>query len=682
MATPTTLVTKNLSINNADNFVTEVQGNSEFYVFAAKHTQYPDTDATVPVPTESVKSSTRDIYEDLLFGKKITSADINKVIKRYDWTVNNKYAQYDDQDPLLFDKEYYASVNVGSSYRVYKCLFNNISSNSTVEPSGTDLSPVESPSDGYIWKYMYTASNSDMTKFATSNYMPITPNTAVTVGAVDGSIEVILVEEPGVGYDNYLSGEFILPTDLRVDGNPLVYGLPGDAKNVNGFYSGCNIKITTGAAVGQFRDIVAYEISGGKKKITLNSAFTNLLQPGDEFEITPSVFVFDTGGTKQANCIARAIVSAASGNSINNIEILSPGSGYRAAQAFILPDATVGVSANNAASLRPIMSPPGGHGSNIYRELNSTAACVATQFTEDESGYISTANDYRTIGVIKNPLYANVNLALHAPSTVGNFVLGEEVYSYTSDILAGTVAITSGSPTVSGTNTFFSTSFKAGDKILLSSNTSNQLATVAGVANNISMTISSNAIFTAAGIKCIKPYLELAGTVVSITGGLTLSDVRGINVRANNLVIGGSSFATSYINGDAAQPISINGTTIVNFGTFNQLTKFVGSQTVGSFALDELVYQTDVLPVAEPSARVHSFVENGINDELYVTNVKNIFEDGGTAIVSNTGGVFTLSTKYAGNLVKDSGDIFYIENVAPITRANNKSESVKLILEF
>jgi hypothetical protein len=94
------------------------------------------------------------------------------------------------------------------------------------------------------------------------------------------------------------------------------------------------------------------------------------------------------------------------------------------------------------------------------------------------------------------------------------------------------------------------------------------------------------------------------------------------------------------------------------------------------------VYQTGILPVAEPTARVHSFVENGVNDELYVTNVRNIFAGGGTAIVSNTGAVFTLSTQFAGNLVKDSGDIFYIENISPITRAGNKSETVKLILEF
>ena len=679
MATPTTLVTKKLNINNADNFVADVKGNSEFYVFAAKHTQYPGNDSTVPVPVESVKTATRDIYEDLIFGKKVTSSDISKVIKRYDWTVNNKYAQYDDQDPLLFNKEYYASVNTGASYRVYKCIYNNVGSNSTVEPSGTDLSPVESPSDGYIWKYMYTASNSDMVKFATSNYMPVTPNTAVTTGAVDGAIEVILVEEPGIGYDNYFSGEFVLHSDLKVDGNPLVYSLPGNAKNINGFYSGCNIKITSGAAVGQFRDIVAYEISGGKKKITINAAFTNALEPGDEFEITPSVFVFDVGGTKQTNCIARAIVSSASGNSIGNIEILSPGSGYREAKAFILPNATVGVSANNAASLRPTMSPPGGHGSNVYEELNSTSACVSTKFTEDESGYITVANDYRTIGIVKDPLYTNVLIAL--TGTVGNFVSGEPVYSYTSDVLAGTVAITAGSPTVTGTNTFLNTSFKAGDQILLTNGLSNQLATVAGTSSNVSLTISSNAIFTASGLKCVKPYLELAGEVTGVTGGLTLTDVRGTNVRANNLIIGGLSYATSTINSAAPQPISINGTTIVNFSTFNQLTKFIGSQTVGAFVADELVRQVNALPAAEPSARVHSFVENGVNDELYLTNVKNIFEETQN-IVSDSGAVFTLSDKTPGDLVKDSGDIFYIENVNPITRESNKSETVKLILEF
>jgi hypothetical protein len=44
--------------------------------------------------------------------------------------------------------------------------------------------------------------------------------------------------------------------------------------------------------------------------------------------------------------------------------------------------------------------------------------------------------------------------------------------------------------------------------------------------------------------------------------------------------------------------------------------------------------------------------------------------------------VMNLSYKYDGWLVKDSGDVVYVENVDPITRASNKSETVKLILEF
>jgi hypothetical protein len=54
-----------------------------------------------------------------------------------------------------------------------------------------------------------------------------------------------------------------------------------------------------------------------------------------------------------------------------------------------------------------------------------------------------------------------------------------------------------------------------------------------------------------------------------------------------------------------------------------------------------------------------------------------------TIIGDNSTGVLdNLITKYKGDFVKDSGEVLYYENLNPITRKDNKSEIIKIILEF
>ena len=71
---------------------------------------------------------------------------------------------------------------------------------------------------------------------------------------------------------------------------------------------------------------------------------------------------------------------------------------------------------------------------------------------------------------------------------------------------------------------------------------------------------------------------------------------------------------------------------------------------------------------------------------MFVTNVFNVFQTEDSpdsdGVIAGSAGRFTVKTKYNGWLVPDSGEILYLENLSPITRANNQSETIKLILEF
>jgi hypothetical protein len=95
-------VTDQFRILNAKNFVDSVQDSSNsYYVFVGLSNPSSNVgfgrtstwDANPPNPTDNTDYLNH--YEStLLFGKKITSANIRRVIRRVDWTSGTKYEMY------------------------------------------------------------------------------------------------------------------------------------------------------------------------------------------------------------------------------------------------------------------------------------------------------------------------------------------------------------------------------------------------------------------------------------------------------------------------------------------------------------------------------------------------------------------------------------------------------------
>lgn len=685
------LTTNGLNVDAAESFLYSVQTSSAYYIFAAKSTPYANnSDQVITLPQDSVKAGIHDVYDNMIFGKKLSNTDAALMTVRHDWITGSTYDMYDDQDPDLYTKPFYACVNAGSQYHVYKCLNNNRGAVSVTEPTGTDPNAFETPVDGYVWKYLYTANDYTMSKFSTNEYIPVTPNTAVQANAVSGTIEVIKIEDGGIGYDNYVMGEFSTSSDIKVLGNPLHYALSAGASSTDNFYNNCLIKITSGAAANEYRLINQYFIDSntGRKIIVINEEFDNTIVATDTYEIYPNVFVFDTGAKMQVNCIARAIVSGETGNSITKVEVFNPGSGYRSANVVVLPDPVVGVTSN--ASLRAIISPPGGHGSDVVEELGAGYVGLSTKFVENESP-LSAENDYRTIGLIKEPLFANVRMLINAANTVGNFIVGERVYQYTPTYLTGTANLYSNS-TVAGVNTLFGESLTAGDTVLITDGTQNIFANVASISNNTLMTLTSNALFSNSNctVALVRNF-KANGIVTSATeSDLYLTDFSAAGWTSSTLLVGHDSSCTASLNTSVAEDerITINGRYYDQYKKYTQLTRLIGQLNTGAFVEDEEVTQDSAVAYSQPSAYVHSFVENGSDDVLYITDVRNMFQtaaspDSDGVVVGSTGGAqFTVSSKYDGDLVSDSGEIMYLENLSPISRSNTQTETIKLIIKF
>ena len=129
-----------------------------------------------------------------------------------------------------------------------------------------------------------------------------------------------------------------------------------------------------------------------------------------------------------SGAVARALVNTSSSNSIYKVEIVERGSGYSYATASVIGN-TGGVS--NAATLQAVLGPKGGHGKDPEIELGGKYLGISVTFANSESNTIPVTNDYRTIGLLKDPLFANVTLTIATPT--GVFVDNETVIQANSN---------------------------------------------------------------------------------------------------------------------------------------------------------------------------------------------------------------------------------------------------------
>ncbi len=596
-------ITKNLNVKTAEAFISDVKDNSSYYIFTAKHTPYSvASDDVVPVAKDTVKSSI-DIYNDMIFGKRIKPDDIQIMAKRYDWTLNTVYDMYLDNDPDLLNKKFFVVVNEGINYNVYKCLYNNNGGPSTVEPSGYDVDAFETVEDGYVWKYLYTVDEFEWRRFSTASYMPVIANTSVINSAQNGSIDVILVDQTnsGSGYNNYTTGSFLKEEDLRYNNNSKVYGLGDSAVAIDGFYVGCLIKITSGNANNEYRKIVDYTIIDGKKLITVDSEFDQVIRQTDTYEIYPNVFIYDTGATATVNCVARAMISANTGNSIHKIDIINPGLGYRQAIARLEPNSTVNVT--EAANLAVVISPPGGHGSNINYELFSKYVGISTSFIGD-SAPLTIENKYRTIGLLKDPTFSNVGIALDSSKTVGSFIPNETVYRYKPIKLFGNVALFSNSLVV-GTDPIFTNSFRTDDRVIISNGTENFFSTVIQITGNNQLIVDKTPPFSGTNCSIFLTDSAVFGKVsdYSDVNKVYLKDVIPSEFDKSSSLVGDSSYCTVFVNSISTGYVTVNGRDAEGFNAFNQLYSLVGTLTTSTgFIENEIITQGDGNELTDPRA--------------------------------------------------------------------------------
>ena len=348
------IVTDQFRILNASNFVDSVESTSNSYyitvglpnptIVGYGRTVAWNTNPPSPIDSIAYNNHAGDV---VLYGKKVTSANVRRLVRRIDWVAGSRYEMYRDDYSItspapitnasrLYDANYYV---MNDDYRVYICIENGSSGSnpkgnvSQDQPKFTDLEPTRAgdSGDGYIWKYLFTIPPSDIIKFDSTEYLTVpndwqtstesqirTVRESADSSVNENQIKTVYIEAAGKNYANGLGQEF----DIIGDG------------------------------------------TGGKVRVDVEGG-----------EITNTVVT--TGGKDYSY----ALVDLGSINSN---------------------------STGTPAHLIPVIPPSKGHGFDVYTELGTDKVLVYARF-DDSTKDFPVDTSFAQVGIVKNPTKVGTN---------------------------------------------------------------------------------------------------------------------------------------------------------------------------------------------------------------------------------------------------------------------------------
>lgn len=365
--------------------------------------------------------------ENILFGKQVFDSDVKFMIRYYAWQKDAVYAQYDDTTDLE-NENFYSVVgptnNDSGDYRVYKCLANNNGAKSENPPNynPVTVNQIYRMPDGYVWKFMYYLTEAQFEAYNAVGFIPLMGDFEIDPqldgdanNIVTGSeISNIFVNNPvdNAGYPFVETGIIAGPP-----GNDSTLLLRSNfLSEIQNYYSGMTVYINTPSNVTYTYVIDTYvwdaAADRARVKVIGNPSGDGVII-NSTFKILPTVKI--TGDGAGATAIPRVV----NGN-ITNIEVLNSGSGYNNISAEVVdpnydfdPDDPNTIDVR--ATLRPVLSPLGGHNFNLIDELHCRHLLLYGYITEADNNQIGASNSTSAIGVLKNPKFtpdpANANTA-------------------------------------------------------------------------------------------------------------------------------------------------------------------------------------------------------------------------------------------------------------------------------
>ena len=355
------IITEKFRTHNAKQFkedFSSAETASSTYIFIGRSFAWPN-DAVPTAPANSVGEEL-DAWSDMIALKKVPNSDVTHGLVRYNWTTNTTYDEYQHDVSAtntstatsasnIYDSRFYVMTE---EYNVYKCIRTGRDSDgavvaSSVKPTGTSSTTLLTLADsgagtgrGYVWKYMYSISASDVIKFVTNDFIPVK-----TIGAQS--------EIYGTGTNGALG-------TVATDDSTAQYDVEKDA--VDG---GANHAVVTSAGSGY-----------------TDGTYANVAIDGD-------------------GSLGKVSVHVSSG-AITHATVTTVGSGYR--RATIDVAGISGIGGGSSGVIKVIVSPIIGHGADPVEELGGNYIIINSRFEFGEGGGdFPTDNDFRRIGLVQDP---------------------------------------------------------------------------------------------------------------------------------------------------------------------------------------------------------------------------------------------------------------------------------------
>lgn len=403
-----TVITTKYRSDTARLFVEDVTFN-DYYLFASSMSNTSVDDTAV---------SKRSFLEKTIFGKKLLPDSVFYVIKNNTWQEGTLYDQYDDNEDIS-DKKYYAVVypqdNSTGDYKIYKCLFNNYGATSSNPPNYQVSTPnqIYIMPDGYIWKYMYSLSVAEFDKYNTRGYIPVIEDPggyANTTSDDTSTIDQIFVEntDENSGYEKVVGTIFEV---LRSPVNTVTItpSTAAELSAIANYYSGYTFYVTNQNTQSEVYQVDTYTFNPqtGRATLTLveGTPADGILVNAATFSLLPRIEIKGDGSG------AVAIPNVDNDGSIVSVTVLDSGSEYTNATARVVDpfafDPTAPNSIDSRVELRPILSPKGGHATDLIDELSCTRVLAYTEMDSVDNTFIPTTNTYGSIGIVKNPEFKN-----------------------------------------------------------------------------------------------------------------------------------------------------------------------------------------------------------------------------------------------------------------------------------
>lgn len=410
---------KKLAFNNAEQFKEsffEPEPATVGYVFIGNH--LPWTNEDVPEDISDNVLDEKSIWDNMYAAKLITGNDVELVVPRINWSTGSDYRQFDDTIELteLVSSNTEQQLNpmyvMNSERNVYLCVCNNVSSISTIEPTGKNITSNGNiqTGDGFLWKYMYNVRSSN--KFLTENFMPapissqfLDYDTSPLI-SVDGELAKIITVNNGTGYINstitvspFVTGCTVLQVLTTTDNTkPTLANAVSSILNMSILGDG----IGGGTFISAVNDVA--------QTITLSSPA--VIDSGGSLTVSTRVLIRGDG-------IGAVATAQLANTTVSKVVLTSYGKDYSSADVTIFGTGT-------GATARVVLPPKFGHGFNPAKQLGASNVMISMKIGEvdsSENGLISVDTTFRQYGLLRDPYKYGSNIPTN--KTTSNNVISQ-----------------------------------------------------------------------------------------------------------------------------------------------------------------------------------------------------------------------------------------------------------------